>query len=149
MMNSEKVIQKTLIECLFICFYSKHIMYMRKKKIRNIDALHEHFLYYQGEYFYKLLFNSKKIPYIRKIIRFYDIKKLFLKNNIAVYYKDITTRDILPSGLKIVKVVMPGFIDLNRKYSLIRKDARRFNDVPRILGLKTPKTFRMSLHPFP
>jgi hypothetical protein len=64
-LDSDYAINKALKECLFTFFYSKNIMDLKKENPKDITALYEHFLYYQGNNFKKLLFNSKIIKYIK------------------------------------------------------------------------------------
>lgn len=69
-LDSDYAINKSLKECLFTYFYSLNIMDVRQKEPNKIKTLYEHFLYYQGDNFDKLLFNSKLIKYKKEKISF-------------------------------------------------------------------------------
>ena len=78
--NSDYAINKSLKECLFTYFYSLNIMDVRQDNPNKIKTLYEHFLYYQGDNFEKLLFNSKVINYKKEVIKFNELlEKLKLK----------------------------------------------------------------------
>ena len=66
-----------------------------------------------------------------------------------VYYKELTTSDIKDTKLKVVKVVVPGLIDLNKSHIYQRLDAERFWTVPRELNLKCSDKLSSKPHPFP
>ena len=146
--DSDYAINKSLKECLFTYFYSKNIMDVRQKEASKIKTLYEHFLYYQGDNFDKLLFNSKVIKYQREIVEFDDIRKDLKNKGIDVYYKELTTEDIKNTKIKVVKVVAPMLIDLNKSHIYPRLGARRFKDVPKKLGIKCDKLTEIP-HPFP
>lgn len=147
--NSDIAINKSLKECLFTFFYSKNILSERKTNKDEITALYEHFLYYQKDNFEKILFDSQKIAYKRKIITYKQIINNLQKNNIDVYYKEITTEDVANTGIKVVKVIAPGLIDLNKSHILPRLGAGRFWSVPAKLGIKANKELCETPHPFP
>lgn len=147
--DSDIAIKKSLKECLFTFFYSKNILNERKTNPQEITALYEHFLYYQKENFNKILFDSLKITYKRKKITYNEIIKNLKKNNIDVYFKEITTADVANTGIKVVKVIAPGLIDLNKSHILPRLAADRFWTVPSKLGLEAKKELRDTPHPFP
>ena len=148
-LSSDYAINKSLKECLFTYFYSLNIMDVRQKDADNIKTLYEHFLYYQGDNFDKLLFDSKKIKYRKETSNFDKIIKSLKKNNIEVYYKELTTEDIKNTGIKVVKVIAPGLIDLNKSHLYPRLGAERFFTVPKKLGLKYNKKITDMPHPFP
>lgn len=72
-LDSDVSIYKSLKECLFTNFYSKNIMDLRKNNVEKINTLYEHFLYYQGNSFKDLLFESKIVEYKREILTFDEI----------------------------------------------------------------------------
>ena len=148
-LDSDTSIYKSLKECLFTYFYSKHILDLRKTDPNEIDKLYEHFLFYQRENFDKLLFHSKIIKYKRKIVKFNDIIDKLRSSGVDAYYKEITTPDVKNTNIKVVKVIAPGLIDLNKSHVLPRLNANRFWDVPRKLGLSVNDTLRDEPHPFP
>lgn len=148
-LDSDLAINKSLKECLFTFFYSKNIMDLRKNNPDEINALYEHFLYYQGDNFKKLLFESEIIKYKREKTKLKEIIGNLKKLNINVYYKELTTEDIKNTKIKVVKVVAPGLIDLNKSHVLPRLGADRFWSVPKSLGLKYYKTLSKEPHPFP
>lgn len=147
--NSDYAINKALKECLFTYFYSLNIMNVRQKEANKITTLYEHFLYYQGNNFKKLLFNSNIIDYKREVITFENILKSLKAKNIEVYYKDLTTEDIEKTGIKVVKVVAPSLIDLNKSHIYPRLGAKRFFSVPKELGLNFREELTKMPHPFP
>ena len=124
-------------------------MDMKKNNAQDITALYEHFLYYQDEKFYKLLFSSKIEKYEYKKIDEKHLMQQLSKNGIEVYYKDLTTDDIKASGIKVVKVIAPSLIDLNKSHQLPRLGAKRFWSVPKKLGLLVHDTLSDLPHPFP
>ena len=148
-LDSDEAINKALKESLFTYFYSKNIMDMKKNNAQDITALYEHFLYYQDEKFYKLLFSSKIEKYEYKKIDEKHLMQQLSKNGIEVYYKDLTTDDIKASGIKVVKVIAPSLIDLNKSHQLPRLGAKRFWSVPKKLGLLVHDTLSDLPHPFP
>ncbi len=148
-MNSDYAINKSLKECLFTYFYSLNIMDVRQDDPKKIKTLYEHFLYYQGNNFKKLLFKSKSINYKKEIISFDDLIKNLELQNIDVYYKELTTDDIKKTGIKVVKVIAPSLIDLNKSHIYPRLGAERFFIVPKKLNLKYNKKLTDMPHPFP
>ena len=147
--DSDYAINKSLKECLFTYFYSKHIMNVKQKDSNKIKTLYEHFLYYQGNDFNKLLFNSRKIKYKRENIEFEDIVKSLNDNGIDIYYKELTTEDIKNTKIKVVKVIAPKLIDLNKSHIYPRLGAERFTSVPKKLGIKCNNKLTEMPHPFP
>ena len=148
-LDSDYAINKSLKECLFTYFYSLNIMDVRQKKLDKIKTLYEHFLYYQGENFDKLLFNSELIKYKREKVSFDDVLVSLKKNRINVYFKELTTTDIKDTGIKVVKVIAPSLIDLNKSHIYPRLGAKRFFTVPKKLGLKYSDNLTTLPHPFP
>lgn len=148
-LDSDYAINKSLKECLFTYFYSRNIMDARQCEPNKIKTLYEHFLYYQGSNFEKLLFNSEKTDYKKEVINFNDLVASLKQNNINVYYKDLTTSDIKTTGIKVVKVIAPGLIDLNKSHLYPRLGAERFFSVPKKLGLNYKETLTDMPHPFP
>ena len=69
--------------------------------------------------------------------------------NISVYYKELTTSDIKKTGIKVVKVIAPSLIDLNKSHLYPRLGATRFFLVPQKLKLKYNKVLTDMPHPFP
>lgn len=147
--SSDYAINKALKECLFTYFYSLNIMDVRQKDVNKIKTLYEHFLYYQGENFGKLLFDSKKIKYKKEDISFSEVIKSLKKNNISIYYKDLTTDDVKKTGINVVKVVAPSLIDLNKSHVYPRLGAKRFFEVPKKLKLDYSDVLTDMPHPFP
>jgi len=148
-LDSDYAINKSLKECLFTYFYSTNIINARQNNPDKIKALYEHFLYYQGSNFEKLLFNSEKINYKKEVLKFDDLIDNLKQNNINIYYKNLTTDDIKPTGIKVIKVIVPGFIDLNKSHLYPRLGADRFFSVPKKLGLNYKQTLTDMPHPFP
>lgn len=148
-LDSDYAINKSLKECLFTYFYSNNIMREKKNNPNDIKALYEHFLYYQDEKFYNLLFKSRVVKYERQIINFSDLKRQLKENNIEVYFKELTTEDIKDTRIKVVKVIAPGLIDLNKTHKLPRLGAKRFWSVPEKLNLKFEENLSNDPHPFP
>ena len=147
--NSDYAINKSLKECLFTFFYSKNIMDLKVNNPNEINKLYEHFLYYQGKNFEKLIFNSEKIEYKHEETNIHNILKELKNVGINVYYKNLTTDDIKETKIKVVKVIAPGLIDLNKSHILPRLGATRFWSVPKRLGLSYSKKLSEEPHPFP
>ncbi|MBI4028943.1 MAG: YcaO-like family protein [Candidatus Blackburnbacteria bacterium] len=149
-LNSEEALHKTLKECLFTNFYSKNLLHLRQSDPTKINTLYEHFLYYQSDNFPKLLFKkSTVIKYERKACNLRSLIGELAANGLSIYYKEITTPDIKPIGLKVVKVIVPGLIDLNKSHLLRREGALRFWSVPQKLELQVRQKLYSSPHPFP
>lgn len=148
-LNSDYAINKALKECLFTYFYSLNIMDVRQKDSDKIKTLYEHFLYYQGDNFKTLLFESKKIKYKKESVTFKEVLNSLDENGIEVYYKNLTTNDIVNTNIKVVKVIAPTLIDLNKSHLYPRLGAKRFFGVPKKLGLKYDNTLTKMPHPFP
>lgn len=148
-LDSDYAINKSLKECLFTYFYSLNIMDVRQDNPNKIKTLYEHFLYYQGKNFNQLLFDSKKINYEKEKISFDRLLKELKKINIDVYYKELTTNDIRKTGIKVVKVIAPGLIDLNKSHLYPRLGATRFFLVPQKLNLNYNNELTNMPHPFP
>lgn len=148
-LDSDKAINKALRECLFTYYYSLNIMDLKKDNTDEIRTLYEHFLYYQGELFEELVFKSEKIKYKNEKYTYEDLKENLNNQGLEVYYKELTTADVKQTGLKVVKVVVPGLIDLNKTHSMQRLAAKRFEEVPKKLGMQTMKGLSKQPHPFP
>ena len=148
-LDSNKAIDKALKECLFTYYYSLNIMDLRKNNPDEISTLYEHFLYYQGALFEGLLFESEKVKYTRELYTFDDVKKDLKSNGLEIYYKDLTTEDIRLTNLKVVKVIVPGLIDLNKTHKMQRLAAKRFDDVPNKIGINAKNGLSKQPHPFP
>ena len=71
------------------------------------------------------------------------------KVNINVYYKELTTDDIRKTGIKVVKVIAPSLIDLNKSHLYPRLGATRFFLVPKKLNLDYNSELINMPHPFP
>lgn len=148
-LDSDYAINKSLKECLFTYFYSLNIMDVKQNNSKKIKTLFEHFLYYQDENFNKLLFDSKIIKYKKEKISYEDVLKNLEENNIKVYFKELTTGDIKNTGIKVVKVVAPSLIDLNKSHIYPRLGAKRFFEVPKKLNLPYNNNLTTLPHPFP
>lgn len=66
-----------------------------------------------------------------------------------MYYKELTTDDIKKTGIKVVKVIAPSLIDLNKSHIYPRLGANRFFIVPEKLKLKYNEKLTDMPHPFP
>lgn len=149
-LDSDVALYKSIKESLFTYFYSKNLLDLKPKNARSIKALYEHLLYYQDKKTFKnLLFNSKQIPYKKERVSLRKVLAIFEQHNLDIYYKDITTPDIVSTGIKVVRVVVPGLVELNSSHALPRKNARRLNDLPKELGLQTMNGLTNLPHPFP
>jgi len=149
-LSLKEAIIKTIKECLFTYYYSKNLMGLKPKNKFEINALYEHFLFYQDKKFFKLLFKSGKIPYRPWKVSFNYLLKTLKKENLDAFYVDLTTKDVFKTGLRVVRVVIPGMIDINKNYFLVRQAASRFYSVPQKLKLKPRLRKLYNLpHPFP
>ncbi len=149
-LDSDYAINKALKECLFTYFYSKNILDVKQNDENKIKTLYEHFLYYQGNNFGKLLFkDSKTIKYKKEKYSFKELLNMIKANNLEVYYKELTTSDIKETGIKVVKVIVPGLIDLNKSHIYPRLGATRFEEVPKKLGIIADENLTKLPHPFP
>ena len=95
------------------------------------------------------MFDSDIIDYHEQIVEFNEVLKSLKDNDIEVYYKELTTEDIKHTNIKVVKVIAPGLIDLNKSHNLPRLGAIRFWDTPNKLGLTINKQLSKMPHPFP
>ncbi len=147
--ESESAIEKSLKECLFTYFYSGNAMDLRKTKPEEITTLYEHYLYYQKDKFSSLLFDSEMIQYENVTTSYKQVIKELKKNGIEVYYKELTTSDVIDTNFKVVKVIAPGLVDLNKSHLLPRLGADRLWDVPKKLKLQYNTEISKMPHPFP
>ena len=95
------------------------------------------------------LSQNKVINYKKEVVSFNDLLKNLKSQNIDVYYKELTTDDIKKTGIKVVKVIAPSLIDLNKSHIYPRLGAERFFLVPEKLKLKHNKKLTEMPHPFP
>ena len=65
----------------------------------------------------------------------------------SIYFKELTTPDIKSTGMRVIKVIVPGLIDMP-KSNILREDAKRFWKIPIKFNLKI-KEFCKKPHPFP
>lgn len=147
--NSSDAIEKTIKECLFTYQYSRDMLDLKPSRKDKIKALYEHFLYYQDEKLHKLFFKSKVVEYKEELYSKNHLIDELKKNNLEVFYKELTTPDIVSTGIRVFRVIIPGLVDLNKSHKLRREGALRLWDVPLKLGLKTPKKLSPLPHPFP
>lgn len=128
----------------------------------NIETLEEHVMLYtkkemksKAEFLYS---NSERVPIFHKEFTSIDKELEFILEKLKsqgydVYYKDLTTNDVAELGYKVVKVLIPGFVDLTvrHKYPLIASD--RLYSIPVLLGLRNTAISVDELnkdpHPFP
>ncbi len=150
-LDSDEAILKAIKECLFTHFYSKNMMHLRKKNKRDINALYEHFLYYQNDNkFFQLIRIDKTEKYNKKIISEQDLLNSLKQSGLSVYYYDLTTSDIRKhTAYVVVKTIVPGMVDLNKKFNMRRLGLKRLHDLPRKIGFKVPKEINNEPHPFP
>lgn len=142
-LDSDVAIKKALSEALFTYHYSKDILDLKKNVVNEINALYEHFLFYQGDRFDILLnqLSKHEIPYVRQKLDKGSINKILEKSGYLAYYKEITTSDIRSLGYVVVRVVIPGMIDLNKTHILPQKGLLMARKIQKI-NLNLP-------HPFP
>ncbi len=141
-LDSNRAVEKALIEALFTYFYSMDLLEYRKDRPKDITALFEHFLFYQGENFDLLRTKIvKKIPYKATTLSQRSLFNKLSEKKFEVYYKDITSTDLKDSGFTIARVVIPRMIDLNKSHILpkLGQALRR--------GIK-PRSQKLP-HPFP
>ncbi|MEG4303878.1 YcaO-like family protein [Microcoleus sp. D3_18a_C4] len=148
-LDAEQGIFKAFQECLFTYFYSKNMLHLRKTIKDDISSLYEHFLYYQSNYFFGLIKNRDVIQFENVQFNPSYLDNQLSENNLDVYYKNLTTPDIESLPIQVVKVVIPGLIDLNKSFKLRRLGARRFWEVPGKLGLRCSAKLFDEPHPFP
>lgn len=148
-LDSCKAIRKSLEECLFTYFYSKNILDLKPTSRTSITKLYEHFLYYQDKKFFDLLFNSETKNYSKENLSWDHLTKELRDNKLDIYYKDLTTEDINPFGIRVVRTIIPELVDLNKSYTLRREGADRFWTVPAKLRIKGSQNLSTLPHPFP
>lgn len=148
-LNSDIAVNKTLRECLFTHLYSKDMLHLKKNYKDKITALYEHFLYYQGSRFRKLLFKSSKEDYKKETVTFKMLLKKLEALDLKVFIKELTTPDINSTKIRVFRVVIPGLIDLNKSHLLPRLGAHRLWTVPRKLGMVHKTEMSDMPHPFP
>ncbi|MFA6475947.1 MAG: YcaO-like family protein [Candidatus Paceibacterota bacterium] len=148
-LDSEIAINKTLEECLFTFLYSKNIMGAKPKNKESIRALYEHFLYYQDEKFNQLVFNGGTIKYLKEKYSFNHLLNNLQELGLEVFFKELTTKDIESTKVRVFRVIVPGLVDLNKTHLLPREGAKRLWDMPIKLGLKIEEKLNSLPHPFP
>lgn len=143
-LSSDIAIKKALVEALFTFNYSKDIIDLRISDPNKIEKLYEHFLFYQGQNFELLLKQLSKntIKYKRNIITKNVLLTRLKKAGFSIYYKDITTEDVRGLGFVVVKVIVPGMIDLNKTHKFIKFGQFKNRGLNVTISNKLP-------HPFP
>lgn len=121
----------------------------KPKNKESIKALYEHFLYYQDEKFNNLIFNSETIKYSKEKYSFNHLLDNLKKLGLEVFFKELTTKDIKSTKVRVFRVVVPGLVDLNKSHSLPREGAKRLWSTPLKLGLETERNLSSLPHPFP
>ena len=120
-LNSDVAIIKAINEAHFTFSYSKDLLDLREKDPEKIDALYQHYLFYQGDNFNLLLEGlGEGITYQKQVLSQKELYDNVEKRGYDVYYKDITTADIKSLGFCVVKTIIPGMIDLNKSHKLFR-----------------------------
>lgn len=147
-LDSSTGIKNTLEECLFTYLYSQNILNLKPENKKDIDGLHQHFLYYQGKRFNNLLFKGSKNKYEKESHTFQDLLKQLKKLNLNIYYKELSTSDIKSTKVRVFRTIIPSLVDLNKSYNLRRLGAKRLKEVPKKLGFNGYKISNMP-HPFP
>ncbi len=150
-LDSDEGITKALKECLFTYFYSKNMMHLKKDKKEEINALYEHFLYYQkSEKFFELTKVDDDKAYSKESFKEEHLFQSIRENNLNCFYEDLTTKDISDNtSYVVVKSIIPEMIDLNKSYKMRRLGLKRLLEVPKKLGLPVQKTLNTEPHPFP
>jgi len=148
-LDSKKAIGKTLQECLFTYLYSKDLLHLKQSTKGKIVALYEHFLYYQGDRFPKLLFKSKVEKYKNKKVKKQTLCNILKSQKLEVYYKELTTPDIKSTSIRVFRVIIPGLLDINKSHLLPRLGALRLWTVPQKLGIVRKNKISPLPHPFP
>jgi ribosomal protein S12 methylthiotransferase accessory factor len=149
---SEQAVYKSLLECVFTFRYGYNMMKDRQADKDKICTLYEHFLYYQdrGRFHDELLTARKCIAFTHKELTFDDVMKKIEQIGYSVYAYDLTSPDILPIGIHVVRTIIPGFMDMNAKHSLIRKASDRFNMFSKNTGVTSGVDgYNPEPHPMP
>ena len=148
-LSAKKTIDKVLRECLFTHFYVENLINDRKDSPKEICRLYEHFLYYQDKsLFNEMQFDGKDIMYKNEETTF-DKVLVSIKNcGYKIFWKELTTSDVRSTNFKVVKTIIPGFIDLNTSYKYRRENAQRYEKLPKKINVK-PGCVGLSTLPHP
>lgn len=118
----------------------QHVMLYTKKGMKK----HMQFLYDSDEIdpIESLEFNTirEELDYVLDILN---------KNGYDVYYKDLTTDDVYDIGYRVVKVIIPGLVELTVRHKYPVIGSKRLRDVPRKIGYSAAEVFNKYPHPFP
>ncbi|MBF1404515.1 YcaO-like family protein [Prevotella histicola] len=165
-MTYTAAINKTVLELCQSIPYYRYLLEDNKKKMDNLSELksfEDHSIYYtrypekQG-IFKKWLERpqTKDIAYdeepeLDAKSKIKAILRIFRKNNIDVYCKDITTEDVAEENFKVVRVICPQLIPLNGAYGGYYLGGKRLYEVPEKMGFKKLKFEDLTTmpHPFP
>lgn len=120
-------------------FHSRVMLFTQKKMKKHFDFLLDSDIYVD-------------IP--EDAIEPYDVqlKKLYetLSNlGHGIYYKNLTTVDVVNHGYNVVKVVVPGFIEITNDHVYPRIGGERLYNVPYNIGLRNTITNVEDLNPIP
>ena len=150
-LDSDVAVGKVIKECLFSYHYSLNLTEFRNPKKEKITQLVEHFLYFQDSILFEkiVLPINKETSYQRKVLSFKDLLSSIRESGYEIYVKDLTTPDILNSNIRVVRTIIPGYVDLNKTYTLPKKTSRRFLEVAEKLGYPNVEIDFSVLHPLP
>jgi ribosomal protein S12 methylthiotransferase accessory factor len=150
-LNSDEAIEKALRECLFTYSYSFNLMDLKVEKASRIRALYEHFLYYQADArFEQLVNNFQTVSYQCRVQTVRGLQNSLRSLGFQVYFIDLTSPDIrAATPVHVIRVVVPGMIDLNRTHGLIRKKAERLKKPPPQFEVRAKPELNREPHPFP
>lgn len=149
--DSNLAVSKAIKEALFTYFYSDHLIHLKPLKLEEVTALYEHYLWYHDyDRFQSLLFKeSQLIPYTQVKTDIEEIYNSVNQNGYEIFYTDLTSADIKRLGLNVIRTIIPGYVDLSRRYGIERENARRYNSVPESLNLSSCEGLSKLLHPMP
>lgn len=148
--NSDLAIRKALQECLFTYYYSRNLMSLRFSQPSKIQRLYEHFLYYQRPMLFRaLLFRSQLQAYCQNEVSAEIVARSVEDAGMTIYCKELTTPDILSLGIRVVRAIIPGMIDIQKTHSFPRLAAKRWTLVPKKLGIHVSGNLASLPHPFP
>ncbi|GIU68660.1 MAG: hypothetical protein KatS3mg001_510 [Candidatus Pacearchaeota archaeon] len=117
-----EAISGALEEIIITSFFAKTLRGIIPKKPEEIKNLPQHFLYYQGKLKFQLLnyldsISKDKVRIDRSKFDYVKASKLLQKKGYNVYYKDITAPE-LRGRFFVIKVIIPGFLDVIKNNSL-------------------------------
>jgi ribosomal protein S12 methylthiotransferase accessory factor len=159
--NQLKALKGAIEEALG-CYYFYLSLYRENRlpnpdfsNLKGIKSIQDHAYYYANGNGYKNLAFLNKGQYkdfnkdkYRELSKKEIIKLLTNDLGLSIFTSDLTSDDVLKTGLRVVRTVIPELCNLDCRYPLLKNE--RLKSVPPSLGLNFKKEgFNLSPHPFP